>query len=157
MYNVCMERDLCKKCGMCCSNIPVDFVNKVVYRDGVQRLSDELAILLIPYRKQGNITICKCKYLLNKLCTHPNKPLECQQFPSSAFAFLPEDCAYEGEIFIKHEEIKRKIRIIKEEIIDLKAEFVMTDNKQKKEELTSVIYEKEQEIEKYKQYGAKDW
>ena len=94
-----MEKDYCKKCGKCCKNIAVDFEKMVMFRDGIQPLSNAFADILVKKEKRGNVTICSCKFLENNLCTSLNKPVECISYPSSPFAFLPEDCGYEGDIF----------------------------------------------------------
>ena len=84
----------------------------VIFRDGIQPLTKDFADILVKKETRGNVTICSCKFLENNLCNNPNKPQECINYPSSPFAFLPNDCGYEGDIFIKHEHIKQRHLII---------------------------------------------
>ena len=145
-----MKQDYCNKCGACCKNIPVDFSHNVIFRDGIQELTSEFKTMLIPISKTNNITFCSCKYLVNNLCTHSKKPEECKIYPSSPFAFLPEECGYRGDIFIKLESIKQKIRKLKEEIIHY-------ETLDKTQELQKLINHHKNIINKYKQYGSEDW
>lgn len=145
-----MKQDFCNKCGACCKNIPIDFSQRAIFRDGVQELTPEFEKMLVPTSKTNNITFCSCKYLVNNLCTNPKKPEECKNYPSSPFAFLPEDCGFRGEIFIKLENIKQKIRKLKEEIIYYES---LEDSK----EFQKIIDHHRNTINKYKQYGSQDW
>lgn len=146
-----MEKDYCKKCGKCCKNIAVDFEKMVMFRDGIQPLSNAFADILVKKEKRGNVTICSCKFLENNLCTSLNKPVECISYPSSPFAFLPEDCGYEGDIFLKLEHIKQKIRKLKEEILHY--ETLLTEDKS----VQKIIDRHNAFIAKYKAYGSDDW
>ena len=109
--------DFCNKCGACCNNIKADFNSKTLYWDGIMPLSEEFASMLIP--KQDGLYCCK--YLKNNTCTNENKPEICSKYPSSPFAELPEDCGYQGLVFMWNEKIKQKIRKLKEEIIHYNA------------------------------------
>lgn len=146
-----MKKDYCNKCGKCCQQIAVDFNNKVMFRDGIQKLSPDFEKMLIATRKKDNITICSCKYLENNLCINPQKPEECTNFPSSPFAFLPEDCGFEGDIFIKLEHAKQKIRKLKEEILDYSIRV------KDEPELQRIIERHQAFINKYKPYGSENW
>ncbi len=146
-----MEKDYCKKCGACCKNIAVDFEKKVIFRDGIQPLTKDFADILVKKETRGNVTICSCKFLENNLCNNPNKPQECINYPSSPFAFLPNDCGYEGDIFIKHEHIKQKIRKLKEEILHYETLLAHDKSVQK------IIDRHNAFIAKYKMYGSEDW
>ncbi len=146
-----MEKDYCKKCGECCKNIAVDFEKMVMFRDGIQTLSSEFAKMLERNENRGNITICSCKYLKNNLCTNSNKPQECIDYPSSPFAFLQEDCGYEGYIFLKNEHIKQKVRKLKEEILHY--ETLLSQDKS----VQKIINRHNAFIVKYKMYGSDDW
>lgn len=146
-----MEKDYCKKCGACCRNIAVDFGKMVMFRDGIQPLSNDFANMLEKRENRGDITICSCKFLKNNLCANPNKPKECVAYPSSPFAFLSDDCGYEGDIFLKHEHIKQKIRKLKEEILHYEA--LLTEDKS----VQKIIDRHNAFIEKYKMYGSYDW
>lgn len=146
-----MEKDYCNKCGECCKNIAVDFYNRVMYRDGIQPVSEEFFSFLTPVGKKENITFCKCKFLSNNLCTNPNKPQECIDYPKSPFAFLNEDCGYTGDIFLKNESVKQKVRKLKEEILDYQTRLKNEPSLQK------IIDNHEAFINKYKSYGSDNW
>lgn len=146
-----MEKDFCNQCGACCKKIAVDFPRKIMYRDGVQELTAEFEKLLVPVSKTNNITFCSCKYLSGRLCTNPQKPEECIKYPSSPFAFIPDDCGYEGDIFIKLESIKQKIRKFKEEILYYKT------CPESDKEIKKIIEHHQGFINKYKMYGSDDW
>ena len=151
MYNISMNKDFCVQCGECCKNIPVDFDTGQMYFDGIQPLTAEFKKMLVPVNKTKNITFCSCKYLVENLCTNPNKPEECVEYPSSPFAFLPLGCGYYGEIFIKSEKIKQKIRKLKEEIIH----YELMSSKDKN--IQKIINHHQTMIEKYKTYGSDNW
>ena len=153
MYNsIIMNNNYCNKCGKCCKEILVDFSQRIIYRDGVQHLSKEFEEIIIPYDKKENVSICYCKFLdKNNNCTHPKKPEECSKYPSSAFAFIPEECGYYGEIFSKLEHEKQKIRKLKEEIIEYESKL------QEDKSLIKIINRHKAYIEKYKIYGSYNW
>ena len=146
-----MEKDYCNKCGKCCKNIAVDFEKKILFRDGVQTLTKEFADMMIKEENKGSTTLCSCRYLKDTLCTNPNKPVECQNFPSSPFAFLPENCGFEGDIFIKLEKLKQKVRKLKEEIIYYNTILPKDKSVQR------IIDRHQAFIDKYKIYGSEDW
>lgn len=146
-----MEKDYCNKCGACCKNIVVDFEKRVLYRDGVQPLSDDFSQMLIKKETKGVTTICFCRFLKDNLCTNSNKPSECREFPSSPFAFLPENCGFEGDVFIKLEKIKQHIRKLKEEILYYET-ILPTDKSVKR-----IIDRHKMVIDKYNMYGSQDW
>lgn len=146
-----MEKDFCNKCGECCRNIAVDFEKRIVYRDGIQTLSTELEECLIKNSTRENITFCSCRYLVNNLCTNPKKPDECIVYPSSPFAFLFDDCAYRGKIFLEQEKVKQKVRKLKEEIIDYETQLASDKSLQR------IIDRHNAFINKYKVYGSEDW
>lgn len=150
-----MDKSLCNKCGKCCKNIAVDTAKKILYRNGIEPLTQELEDMLIPYDKKDSITLCKCKFLENNLCTNPSKPIQCIHFPSSPFAFIPDKCGYYGEIFFKKEKIKQKIRKLKEEI--LLYETQIASNSSNKKELQHLIDRHKSSVNKYNIYGAADW
>ena len=150
-----MEQDFCIQCGECCRKIAVDFEQKLLYRNGIEILTDEFASYLIPIEKRENITFCTCKFLKNNMCSHMHKPNICTLYPSSPFSFLPENCGYEGYIFIKQEKIKQQIRKLKEEILSYEAQILI--NKSEEKQLRRIIERHYNYINKYKIYGANDW
>ena len=151
MYNINMEKNFCNKCGMCCTDIAVDYSKRIMYRDGVQELSETFTEILEPVSEKNGITLCTCKFLFDRKCTNPNKPEECKNYPSSPFAFLPEDCGYSGEIFVKLEDIKHKVRKFKEEILNYE---IMLESEP---ELERLIKHHKAFIDRYKIYGSNEW
>lgn len=142
---------------MCCKEIPVDFTRKIIYRDGIQPLTTAFEELLIPAEEKGYVTICKCKFLEDNTCTNPEKPQICSDFPYSPLAFLPEDCGYTGEVFLKKEKLKQQVRKLKEEIIHYNALIEVTKDKTEQRQYQRIIDSHEAFIDKYKVYGSKDW
>lgn len=70
--------------------------------------------------------------LPKRLCFHCNK---CGgKLPKTAFSPIPENCGYEGWIFLKKEEHKQKVRKLQEEIIllNVKIENSKSNTKKKK-------------------------
>lgn len=151
-----MEKNYCNKCGNCCKNIVVDFNQNIIFRDGIQKLDSEFAKMLEPVKTERNITFCNCKFLIDNLCTNPEKPDFCLKYPSSPFAFLPKECGYYGVIFLKKEQIMQKIRKLKEEIINYEA-LLVSASKQDYREYSIIIERHKNFISKYAQYGALDW
>ena len=152
-----MAEDFCKKCGSCCKNIVVDFEQKILYRDGKEVLKDTFAQMLLPKEKVGNKTVCICKFLKENLCTNSNKPDECLNFPSSPFAYLPEECGFAGYVFMKNENLRQKIRKYKEEIIHYDALISFSKNNDDKKQYQKIIDSHKKYIDKYKDYGSCDW
>lgn len=152
-----MDKDFCNKCGECCNRIMVDFEAKTLYFDGIQILTPDFAGMLVPIEGDGNITYCRCKYLENNLCTNPNKPDICMNYPSSPFAYIPEDCGFSGDIFMKKEAEMRKIRKLKEEIINYEAMIKVSPNKGEQNRLQKIINSHKARIERFKNYGSLDW
>ncbi len=146
-----MSGNFCNKCGDCCRRIPVDFEKRIIFFDGVQILTNEFEQMLYPVSKTKNITFCSCKYLENNLCVNSNKPKECANYPSSPFAYIPENCGFYGEIFSKSERFKQYIRKLKEEIIYCESLHSSDRNVQMTVEHNKSV------IDKYKIYGSEDW
>lgn len=154
MYNCVMENDFCNKCGECCKKIKADFDLKILYWDKKQPLTDEFAEMLIPSDEENTYF---CKYLKDNLCTNPNKPDICHNYPSSAFVKLPEDCGYNGFIFIQTEKIKQKIRKLKEEILHYEMLIKVTKEKREQNQLQKIINSHQKYIDKYKEFGSENW
>lgn len=165
--------NFCKQCGICCKLIPVKCADKILVRDGFQIPSEDFEKLLEPLTKDEACSINEfyvqkvqeifpdarfysCKALSqDNNCTLSERPAYCKDFPHSPLAIIPEECGYTGEIFVKNEELKRKIRKTKEEIIDYEA-LAITDKK------NSASYKKIIEnltrfVDKYSDFGSKNW
>ena len=152
-----MDKLFCIKCGECCRKIPVDFHKNLIYRDGIQPLTEEFKEMLSPVVKNGEITYCICKYLRENLCSNPNKPEICINYPSSPFAYLPDGCVQAGNVFIESEKIKQRVRKLKEEIIDYNILINTISNKFERNGLLKIIDRHKKFIEKYSEYGSNDW
>ena len=75
-----------------------------------------------------------------------------RQFLSCVFLpNLPENCGYEGDVFIKLEKEKQKIRKLKEEIIYYNSILSVDKSVQR------IIDRHQAYIDKYKMYGSEDW
>jgi len=150
-----MNTDYCKKCGACCKNIKIDKDKQLLLWDKKIPLSKEFENMLKAIdTKHG---IYKCIYLKDNLCTNSNKPEICRNYPSFPFLELPENCGYEGQIFIAKENLKHKIRKLKEEIIHYTALIETTNNKSEKQQFSKIIASHEKFILKYKEFGSEDW
>lgn len=146
-----MEKNYCTKCGECCKKIAVDFSKNIIYRDGVQALTENFAKMLTPTEKKDNITFCTCKYLENNLCTNPLKPEECINYPSSPFAFIPDECGYYGAVFLNRETFMQKLRKLEEEIIHYEA-LINCSSKDEAKQYQKIIEKHKSYINKYKMY-----
>lgn len=163
----------CNGCGMCCKIIPVKSGDGILVRDGFQLIEDDffegLCELSGSEAKEVNaeyvekvlnifpdVKFYRCKYLsITNECLRVEKPSYCCNFPSTALAFVPDECTCLGDVFMKNEQLKRKIRMIKEEILDYKTLIEMGDK-------DSASYKKIIEnltrfVTKYKDFGSEDW
>jgi len=164
---------LCNQCGICCKLIPVKCADKILVRDGFQIPTTEFEKLLYPLTTEEACNINKnyvekvrsifpdarfygCKGLSeDNQCTIKEKPEFCKEYPSSALAIIPEECGFSGEIFIKSEELKRKIRKIKEEILDYET-LIITDSKNAGS-YKKIIENLTRFINKYSDFGSNNW
>lgn len=164
----------CKFCGMCCKLIPVNGEEHILVRDGFQLPDEEFINSLKPlsieeacsinekYVKTvqsmfSDIQFFSCKYLTpeNKCFIEDTKPSFCKNFPSSPLALVPDECGYLGDIFIKNEELKRKIRMIKQDIIDYQTLIDMGDKDSKS--YGKIIENLSRFVKKYEDFGSNDW
>lgn len=168
-------KDMCVYCKLCCKLIPVDISSGIVVRNGIENLTEDLEDLLIPIsRKEAhninenyvknilkifpNIEFFTCKHATEQKICECCKTIEiCNKFPDNAFAFVDEDCPYQGKIFLFLEEIKQKIRKLKEEILDYEAIISATKDKKEKEHYRKMIIFHQKQIGKYKRYGSNNW
>ncbi len=163
----------CKGCGMCCKLIPVKSRDKVLLRDGFQKVNDDFFESLIPlssdsakkinenYVKKVQeifpmVKFYRCKYLNSEnKCSLEKMPDFCKKFPSNPLAIIHDECGYIGEIFIKNEELKRKIRMIKEEMLDYETLIEMGDKDSAS--YKKIIDNLNRFVTKYKEYGSENW
>jgi Fe-S-cluster containining protein len=115
--------------------------------------------ILKKYTQGEKLTFYKCKYLLdNNLCSkYKDRPEVCVRFPSSPWAVVPPGCGYEGWLFQKREEIKQKIRKLKEEAIEFEAAIKDGQPPETTEKLQAAIEKINKIVEHYAEYGSKDW
>ena len=149
-----MTDNFCNKCGACCKRIKADFNTKILYWDEKTVLTDEFASMLIPVQNETNIF--SCKFLKDNICTNPQKPEICRNYPKSPFVELPEECTCTGKIFIEKEKIMQKIRKLKEEIIYYDA-IAAISTKKEQNQIQKLILSHQKHINKYKEYGSNDW
>ena len=142
-------------------------------RDGFQIPTDEFEKLLTPITSVEACNInqeyvqkvrevfpdarfysCKALSEGNK-CTLEKKPAFCGDFPCSPLAIIPDECGYTGEIFMKNEELKRKIRKIKEEILDYETLIEIGDKDSNS--YKRIVDNLKKFIQKYADFGANDW
>lgn len=164
---------LCNHCGMCCRVIPVDIENNILVRDGFQVIDDNFAENLIPISLDEamdvdleyveriqelfpDISFCKCRHLTDEnKCGLGTLPALCNKFPSSPLAFVPDCCGYLGAVFLKNEELKRKIRMIKEEILDY--ESLIASGDKDSASYKKIIENLTRFITKYNDFGSQNW
>jgi len=70
---------------------------------------------------------------------------------------IPIKCKIEGLFFLKRENIKQKIRKQKEECLLLKIKLIKTTNTKQKDKINNKINKINKEIDKFSDYGSKDW
>lgn len=166
MYNKNMN-NYCNQCGICCKLIPS--YNNNIIRDGIQPVEEFFTPVNIETAININETYVQkvhelfpeaqfytCKYLSkDNRCTNPNMPENCKNFPSSPVSIIPENCGYFGEIFLKHEALKQKVRKLKEEIIYYEAQ-ISSDSKEKNN-YQKIINSRQNYIKKFEQFGSSNW
>lgn len=95
------------------------------------------------------------KELPKRLC------LQCKKcsgkLPESAFSDIPENCGYEGWIFLKKEEHKQKVRKLDEEIILLNVKIKNSKSNTKKKKYEHARNKVLAELEKLKEFGPIDF
>lgn len=180
------EKDACLKCGKCCKLIQslksfnelcelaksgdkgaINFLKLFLPYDNLEEAKeiDPIAvenIIETNKKKFGADTVTYfycCRYLNNdNTCKVYNiRPNLCKEFPKSAFTVVPENCGYAGYLFEAKEEVKKNIRKMKEELIDIAIlkENSASQNETKRYENIENKYSAI--INKYKIYGSKDW
>lgn len=168
-----MMNVFCNHCGMCCKLIPVQSEDNILVRDGFQIIDEEFLSALQElslseaqnineeYVKNvqnifPNVKFYSCKYLSdNNECMSDTKPSVCKDFPATALALVPDECSCLGDIFIKNEQLKRKIRMIKEEILDY--ETLIENGDKDSASYKKIIENLSRFIIKYKDFGSENW
>lgn len=163
----------CNGCGMCCKLIPVKSGDNILVRDGFQLIDDEFFSGLTELSDENarsiseeyvatvkeifaDVKFYSCKFLSdNNKCTLKEKPSVCINFPSTALALVPDGCDCAGDIFVKNEELKRKIRKIKEEILDY--ETMIANGDKDSASYKKIIENLTRFVTKYKDFGSDFW
>ena len=159
--------EFCKYCGLCCKIIPAK--NGIVIREGfsdsfgnlIQLTTQEACQINKKFVKDiknilGDVDFYKCKFVSDgNICSNPNKPNSCINYPSNPLDIVPEECCYIGEIFLKREELKQKIRRYKEEIVHYEA-LINSDDKESSS-YRKIIKTLQKHIDNYSIYGSDNW
>ncbi len=178
---------LCHMCGKCCrvvtTSIPYKELKKRSQK-GEKGASDFLS-LFEPYESievarkvdaavvdniinrlidDGNyneeeITFYCCKYLGDdNLCSRYHTRLTlCRHCPSSPWSIVPPGCGFEGWLFWQREQEKQKVRLLKEELIELELLKHRTSDSQMLDKIDSVQSKIRKNINLYKRYGSENW
>lgn len=177
---------LCLMCGRCCKVATTPFTHNELLaqaQDGDESTKDFLS-LFEPYESidkarevcpeivdnilktkkdfghnPDETTFYRCKYIQdNNLCGIYEKRLEvCDRFPSTTWAVVPPGCGFEGWLFQKKEEVKKKIRHQKECLIEFEAMLKILKDPEKIKKLKDAIEKINKTVELLAKYGAKDW
>lgn len=91
----------------------------------------------------------------DRLCKNCGKCQKTKDFPHP-FSELPDGCGYEGWVFFAREEIRHKIRVLKEKKISFELQLKTSKPNQKKW-LRKKIEEVEEEVLKYNEFGSENW
>ena len=110
-------------------------------------------------RPTDDLTFYTCKYLRDdNLCgRYEERKTLCRHFPASPWAIVPPGCGFEGWLFLKREEIKQKIRKVKEELIELQLLKTKVKDEATLEKIKAVEEKMHKSIDMYKKYGSEDW
>lgn len=74
--------------------------------------------------------------------------------PNGVFAKIPDNCGYEGWLFLKREEYKQKIRRLDENVILLNIKIKNAKSNTKKKKFEHALRKIQEQLENYKQeYG----
>ena len=163
----------CNGCGMCCKLIPIKSGDNILVRDGFQIVDEDFLDGLKELSENEAINIDEeyteriksifpdvkfysCKYLSeDDKCTIGRNTSVCVNFPSTALAIVPEECGCLGDIFMKNEQLKRRIRMIKEEILDY--ETLIENGDKDSASYKKIIENLTRFITKYKDFGSENW
>ena len=76
-------------------------------------------------------------------------------YSSNPLVVVPEECCRAGEIFLKREELKQKVRKYKEEIIHYEA--LINSGDKESDSYKKIIKSLQRSIDKYSACGSHDW
>ena len=178
---------LCHMCGRCCrvatttvsyeklqelakqnDKGAVDFLTIFTPYDSIEdaRKVDAQIVDNIINRLKGDnnydekeTTFYYCKYIQpNNLCSKYESRLDlCVHCPSTPWVVVPPGCGFEGWLFWEREEIKRKVRGYKEELLDMMVLRSKTTDEELLKKIAAVEAKLHENIDMYQKYGAHDW
>ncbi len=178
---------LCHMCGKCCRVVTTsiqysqllkmsksgdkaanDFLSLFVPYDSVEaaRKVDETVVDNIIHHlkidgkfNENEITFYFCKYLGDdNLCSRYETRLDlCKHCPSTPWSIVPPGCGFEGWLFWQREEVKQKIRLAKEELLELKLLKLRTKDEETLGKISLVEQKIHRNIDMYKKFGSENW
>lgn len=178
---------LCKMCGKCCRVVTtsISYENLKKMAEAEDKGAIDFLSIFVPYKSidaakqvdsavvdniintlsaegkysDGEISFYYCKYLLdNNMCSnYGNRPALCRHFPSTPWALVPPGCGFEGWLFAKREQEKQKVRLAKEELLELKLLRRRTEDKETLDKISIVEQKIQRNIDLYKKYGSDNW
>ncbi len=180
-------QSLCKMCGKCCRDVTTSTPYKKLKEmaeNGDEGAIDFLSVF-VPYEtieaakavdegvvnniismlsmdgqyKEDETSFYYCKYLRddNMCSNYENRLTLCKHFPSTPWAIVPPGCGFEGWLFMKREEDKQKVRLAKEELLELKLLRKRTTNEETLKKISIVEQKLQKNIDYYKKYGSENW
>lgn len=185
-YLLKRPQELCRMCGKCCkvatTDTPYTEIKKMA-EEGDQGALDFLDTfepfanieearkvapdvvnnIIEKYEEDNksteNITFYTCKHLReDNLCgRYDDRKTLCRHFPASPWAIVPPGCGFEGWLFLKREEIKQKIRKVKEELIELQLLKTKVKDDATLKKISAVEENMYKSINTYKKYGSENW
>lgn len=179
-------QEYCLMCGKCCKvatcDVPYEKMEEMAEQgdegaldfldtfepfaniDEAKKIAPDVVENIINlYKKDGkpadNLTFYTCKHLReDNLCgRYEERKTLCRHFPASPWAIVPPGCGFEGWLFLKREEIKQKIRKVKEELIELELLKTKIKDEETLAKIKSVEEKMYKSIDTYKKYGSEDW
>lgn len=105
-----------------------------------------------------NLTFYTCKYIGedNKCSKYLERKELCKVFPKP-WAVAPPNCGFEGWQFVKRETHKQKVRLLKEELLDMETQFKKAKSNTQRKKIERVIQKIKETLELYAQRGPIDW
>jgi len=108
---------------------------------------------------EKKLTFYRCRHIMeNNLCgIYQNRKTLCDRFPSSPWAITPPGCGFEGWLFQKREEIKQKVRKLKESLLDFDVMLKEQQDPVQIKKIQEAIEKTQDIINYYSKYGSSDW
>lgn len=110
-------------------------------------------------RDYSNLTFYRCKYIQdNNLCgIYDERKNLCKIFPNSPWAVVPPGCGFEGWLFLKREEVKQRIRKLKENQLYFRLKLQHASDSEQIKALKDAIKSIDDIVMQYEVFGASDW